>query len=342
MHGDTGRQPAQLGGVCAMRASVLRRVRPIVDAQLGIITSAQLRDAGVDAEVPRRERWLRLADGLWVVHDDPSDEQLLVALGLYSPGALASGPLACRWYGLRHAPQTPGCHALLPHGTTLLGGPLLRMHQTRRMPDPVEYRGRTLAPVARAVAETTRWSRSLQDSRAVVLAALADKRVTRADLAEDLAAGWQRTSARLRRALEDWDRGARSAPEAEAADALLALPGRRPPPPFLLNPELRLDGVLLGSPDGYLPEAGLGWEMDSEEFHGDSDTLDETLVRHQRFSDAGIPLLHVTPSRFRGDRAGWAADIAERARKRIRSGERAPSGLVVTPVGPLLGPALAA
>jgi len=325
-----------------MRASVLRRVRPVVDAQLGVITSTQLRVLGVDGEVPRREGWLRLAAGIWVVHSDPTDEQLLVALQRYAPAAVASGALACRWLQLRHAPDTAGCDALVEHGTNLLGGALLRMRQTRRLAEAVERRGRRVAPAARAVADAARWTPRLQDARAVVLAALHDRRVTPQALADDLDAGPRRTSRHLRRALEDWERGARSAPEAEAADSLLALPGRRPSPPFLLNPDLRLDGVLLGSPDGWVPAAGLGWEMDSVEFHGDSDALDATLVRHQAFTDAGFELLHVTPKRFRAAPNAWAADVVARAEARVARGWRPPPGLVVTPAGPVLSPGLVA
>jgi hypothetical protein len=147
-----------------MRAAVLRRVRPLADAQLGVVTSAQLRQLGVDLEVPRREGWLRLADGIWVVSGEPTDEQLLVGLELYAPGARASGALACRWLGVRHAPSTPGLHGLGQHGRTLLGGPLLRVRQTRRMPTAIEHAGRMVAPAVRAVADAARWG-GLQDAR---------------------------------------------------------------------------------------------------------------------------------------------------------------------------------
>jgi hypothetical protein len=320
-----------------MRRSVLRRVRPLTDAQFGVVTSAQLRAAGVDLEVPRRERWLRLAQGTWLVHDEPDDEQLLEALEHYAPAARASGAIACRWLGVRHAPDVRGCDALVVHGTTLLGGTLLRMHQTRRMPDAVEHRQRLTVPVTRAVADAARWTPRLQDARAVVLAALADRRITADALAAEHAAGPRHTGRNLRRALDDWARGARSAPEAEAADALLELPGVRRPPPFLLNAELWLDGALLGSPDGYVPAAGLGWEMDSVEFHSGHDELDATLQRHRRFADAGFELVHATPKRFRGDRSAWRADVVRRAEQRLERGWRPPSGLTVVARGPLLG-----
>lgn len=321
----------------AVRATVLRRVRPVVDGQAGVVTAAQLRELRVDAELPRRERWTRLADGLWCVAGEPTDEQLITALGLYAPTAVPSGALACRWHGLRYAPRTPGCDAVAPHGTTLLGGPLLRVHQSRRPPTSVDVRGRQVATVARAVADASRWTPSLRDVRALLLAALGDRRLTAAAAEEELQSGARRAGARGQRALQDWHRGARSAPEAEAADALLVLPDAAGLPPFLLNPELALDGVPLGSPDGWIPAAALGWEMDSVEFHGDAESLDATLQRHQRFDDAGLTLLHVSPSRFRAAPAAWALDVAQRAGARVLAGAARPSGLTVVPRGPVLG-----
>lgn len=321
------------GCAVGMRPSVARRLAPVLREQLGVITSAQLRRAGVDLELPRREGWLKLASGLWVVSQEPNDDQLLVALAQYAPAAVASGAIACRWHGLPYPPTDPGCSALAPHGATLLGGPLITVHQTRHLPAGQMVQGQRIAPVARAVADAARWTPSLQEARAVVLGALQRRRTTALALEAEQQAGALRNSARLARALDDWNRGAFSAPEAEAADALVAL--GRGAPAFLLNPELRLDGVLVGIPDGWIPSAGLGWEMDSLQNHGSSSDLDATLSRHERFTDAGLFLRHVTPVRFRADPRAWAADMAARAR--LRQGWSPPHGLVVVPRGPLLG-----
>lgn len=318
-----------------MRPSVARRLVPLLSAQHGVVTSAQLRSAKVDLAVPRREGWLKLATGLWVVTQQPEDEQLLMALHLYAPDALASGALACRWHGLQYPPDDPGGRAVAQHGVTLLGGPLLTVHQTRHLPAAVTVRGWPVVPVARAVADAARWTTSPRDARAVVLAALQRRRTTAVALEAERQAGALRGSAQLSQALQDWYRGAVSAPEAEAADALLALGPSTPP--FLLNPELRLNGVLMGVPDGWIPSAGIGWELDSVENHGQSDDLDATLLRHERFDDAGLALRHITPSRFRGSPDAWARDMAERAQARRAQGWTPPPGLVVVPRGPLLG-----
>jgi hypothetical protein len=210
--------------------------------------------------------------------------------------AVVSGALACRRHRLRDVPGRAVADALVPHGRHLMGGGRTRLHQTLRLPPAVLQDGWPIAPVTRAVADASRWSPSLQDVRALVLAAVGDRRTTAAALAAELDAGPRRESARLARALVDAARGARSAPEAEAADSLLSTPGMSP---FLLNPEIWLDGVLVGVPDGYVPSLGFGWELDSLRHHGSSDDLAHTFDRHQDFGDIHVELLHVVPARMR-------------------------------------------
>lgn len=315
-----------------MRTRTARRLADATVAQHGVITSPQLAELGLDLRLPRRERWPLLAPRTWATTGEVTDVQLLQAIDLYAgPDAVPSGALGCRRHGLRDVPIADG-DALVPHGRHLTGGGRLRLHQTRRLPDGVERDGWTVAPVARSVADAARWTSSLTDVRALVLAAVADGHVPLSALADELDAGPRQRSAHLARALVDAGRGARSAPEAEAADCLLATPGLAP---FLLNAQVWLDGELLGLPDGYLPELGLGWEVDSFRHHGGSAELDRTLSRHRRFADCGIELVHVVPAQLRRDPAGWAASVAERARRRRW---RAPSGLVVVPGGPALVP----
>lgn len=64
------------------------------------------------------------------------------------------------------------------------------------------------------------------------------------------------------------------------------------------NATLSLHGRFVGIADGYLAGTGVGGEMDSKEVHGDADALDDTLVRHGTFTDAGLTLEHVTPGRY--------------------------------------------
>lgn len=317
-----------------MRSGTKARLTAVADAQHGVITSSQLAELGLDLGLPRRERWPELAPRTWGTTHLVEDVQLLQATALYAgPAAVASGAFACRRHRLRDAPARAGVDALVPHGRHLSGGRHVRLHQTGRLPLAVTRDGWPIAPVTRAVADASRWEPSLQDVRALVLAAVGDKRTTVEALAAELDAGPRRDSARLARAIVDAGRGARSAPEAEAADSLLATPGMSP---FLLNAEIWMNGELVGVPDGYVPSLGFGWELDSLRHHGSSDDLAHTFDRHREFSDIDVDLVHVVPARMRRGPVAWAVSVLEQSRR--RAGWSSPIGLVVVPKGPLLLP----
>lgn len=321
-----------------MRRSTSARLESLLTTQDGVVTRGQLRALGVDHHLAGREGWLRLASGVWLDGaGPPSDRQLLWASRLHvGPGAVVTGALACRCWKLRDAPVRPVADVLVPNGRRHRAGPHVMVHQSTR-PLPFSRPGSLpLVEPARAVADAARWSRSLREVRALVLGAVADGRVTVGVLREELAAGGRRGSTHLARSLVDAERGAASAPEAEAVDALLGLPRGQRLPPLLVNPALYLDGRLLGRPDVYLPDLGLGGELDSERHHGSTSDLDQTLLRHGRFADARLELTHVTPARLRADPVRWARDFAERARRRAEHGLAPPHGLVVVPAGPLL------
>jgi hypothetical protein len=174
---------------------------------------------------------------------------------------------------------------------------------------------------------------TLRDVRGVVLGAVSDGRTTAEAVRELLEREPRNGTARLRRALRDAERGCASPPEAELVDALV---GCRLP--FLVNPEVRVNGVLVGSPDVWLVGLGCGGEMDSRERHEHDDDFDATLARHDTFGAHGLVLGHLTPRRFRRDPAAGAAALLAVARARLclPPGLREPAGLEVRPCGPLL------
>ena len=91
--------------------------------------------------------------------------------------------------------------------------------------------------------------------------------------------------------------GVRSAPEAELR-ALLETSTILPK--ALWNPTLRTpDGRPLPTPDGYIHEAALAFEVDSREFHADPDGWARTLDRTTPLSEYGIDTAHFTPTDIR-------------------------------------------
>jgi hypothetical protein len=138
-----------------------------------------------------------------------------------------------------------------------------------------------------------------------------------------------RRAHRCRRAVAAAAAGCRSAPEAEVAEAVAEAVRRGRLPPYDLNPELVLDGVSVGFPDGWLSGLGLGWEVDSYRHHGSVDDLDATLLRHEQFEQAGLQLLHITPARFRKDPAAFVEKLCAEAEERRALAQPQPAGLVV-------------
>jgi hypothetical protein len=104
-------------------------------------------------------------------------------------------------------------------------------------------------------------------------------------------------TALVRRALTEVLEGIRSAPEAELRALTLT---SRILPTILWNPSLStLDGTVLPTPDGWLPDAGVALEVDSREYHASPDDWRRTLSRHNVLSAHGIVVLHFTPAEIR-------------------------------------------
>jgi hypothetical protein len=185
----------------------------------------------------------------------------------------------------------------------------------------------------RAVVDTARGLRTLRDVRGVVLAAVADGRAAPEELRAILDGGQRNGSGLARHAVLDAERGCASPPEAELVDALI---GCRQP--FYVNPQLWLDGVLLGCPDVWLIGLGIGGEVESKERHGGPAETESTYDRHERITAPGLELVHLSVRRIRVSAPEAAAHLLARARGRLELavGTREPAGLAVVPCGPLL------
>jgi hypothetical protein len=313
------------------------RLAAVLGKQQRVISFTQVVDAGVDPGLPGREvaagRWHPLCRGVYLASSEPPTDVQRAWCAQLAGGddAVVTGVVACRILGIADVPDLP-LAAVVPADRQRTPGDDVACLRSARPPAFFDGAGLRIAAPARAVVDAARMCAALQDVRGLVMAALNGKHTTAADLRRELDAGPRRGSGLCRRALDDWDDGARSAPEAEAADWLRDEVRARRCPPFLLNPTLYLDEVELGSPDVYVPGTGLGNEMDSRRHHGSTDDLDATLLRHKLFAAADLQLEHVTPARFRATAPAWARGFAALATSRLG---QEPPGLVVVPAGPL-------
>jgi hypothetical protein len=321
-----------------MRPHAARALAQVLLAQHDVIACWQLTAARCDRELATREvaagRWQRPAPGVYYAFaGEPTLlQQAWCAQLVGGPKCVVSGALACHLLGIADAPGT-GAVLLVAADCQRKGWPGYVTRRTSRLPQPIDREGLRLAAPVRAVIDATRQVSDLRDARALVCAAINGKHTTYDELVAERRAEYSRGLRLLGHALDDWAAGARSAPEAEMADALrIEVAGGRMPP-FLLNPEVYAGAVLLGSLDVYVPGCSLGAENDSVRHHGSSDALDATLVRHKTITHHGIELEHVTPTRFRRNPSAWAAMFAALADERRGLGD--PPGLRIEPVGPL-------
>lgn len=288
----------------------------------------------------RRGSWQRIAVSTYLPHPLPAtDLELASAAHLRTAGrGVITGAVACRALGLRDVPSTDFVQVLVPAARRLVSSQHVRVLPTVRAPET--WRGPAglrYASLERAVTDAARGACSLRDVRALVLSAVTSRLTTSEALREELDAGTRGGSAWSRRALDDADRGAWSAPEAEFVDMLLPLVRRGSLPPLVLNAELRLHGRLLGVADGYLLGTGLGYEVDSRRHHAGVDDFDRTLARHDGFAAGGVTLLHVTPRRLRRLGPAYRQVVVDAVRSRQALGHREHPDLKVVPRFPVLG-----
>lgn len=306
----------------------------------GLLTREALVGGGLNRylgdRLARSGSGLRLAPSTYLLTTSPTDAQLVAAARAHAGDDLVvTGLLACRLLGLADVPDDGAVDVLVEAARRRVSTRHVRVHSTRRLPRYwIHSSGARIADPHRAVVDAARDLTSLRDVRALVLGALSRRWCGLDELRAELEAGPRRGTALCRRALRDWEAGAWSAPEAEVADVAAAAVREGRLPPYLLNPTLLVGGVVVGQPDGWFRGLGLGWEVDSRRHHGEDDTFDATLARHDRFGGHGLQLLHVTPRRARLMGPAYADVLAAAAQARRAAAQPEPPGLVVRPFDP--------
>ena len=307
----------------------------------GLLTTQRLAATGFDEDLARREvgagRWQRPARGRYLPSAERLDDLTLarVATSLAGERSLLTGLIAARALRLRWVPTRPGAQVLVPADVRRRSQDRIVVRRCAGIADlePWLWHDVRVAPADRVLLDCALGLSELREIRGLVLGAVADDRASVEEMTRLLAAEPRNGTALLRRALRDAADGAASPPEAEMADAL-----RGCTLPFLLNPELRLNGTLVGYPDGYFVGLGAGWEVDSRERHEGDESFDETLGRHTLFGGHVIVLAHPTPRRIRQDPMLAASGVLNVARARLLlpADLREPRGLEVIPRGPVL------
>lgn len=226
----------------------------------------------------------------------PTWEQSIdAALRYAGKDALVTGMAGARLHGLTKAPQTNVVHLLITEPRQRLSSGFVLVERTTRLPSSTTRLGFPTADVTRAVLDAARRMRNRPAVEALLAEAVQRGRTTPQRLWKELNAGSIRGSALPREVLSAIADGARSTAEARAAD----LASRSGLPRMMLNPELRTSGgLLLPSPDGWIDEVGLAWEIDSYDWHLAPEDYRRTLWRHNVLTAHGIIVVHTIPSRL--------------------------------------------
>src|SRR5436190_13688868 len=251
-----------------MREREAARAAAIAGQHGGFLTPRQLAAAGLDEDLARREvaagRWQRPIRGYYVAHTDalPGEVLARIATSYAGPSSLLTGLIAARALRMRWVPTLPGAQVLIPAGMRRPSTRLVRVRRCAALPELTAWQWEDVrvAPAPRVALDGALRLGTLRDVRGLVLGAVADELTTPEELAMLLAGEPLNGTALLRQAIADAADGAASPPEAEMADAL-----RGCGQPFLLNPEIWIDGALVGSPDGYFSGLGAGWGADRRE-----------------------------------------------------------------------------
>jgi hypothetical protein len=330
-----------------MRSVTADVVLTLGEQHAGVITHAEVVPAGLDPSLPSREvnagRWQRLLPGLYLATSEPATQrQRLHAAALHAgPRGVISGRAGCELRDVRGLPTTPGLvTVLVPHVVRRSSTKFVKVVRMRAMPKAqvLQREGHVDLRVAlldQCVVDAVREEEDLGEARVVAVAAMRDKAVNWAEVVA-LSRRQGPGGNHLRRAVQDVTDGVRSPAEGDLHDVLARAARRGQLPPYLLNPDVYVDGVLIGSPDVWFVGYGLGDELDSREWHGSQDALDATLQRHEHFRRAGLLLSHITPTRFRAGPADHVAALRDLVAERKALTTPEPTGLVVLGRGPLL------
>ncbi|GAA4868415.1 hypothetical protein [Actinomycetospora straminea] len=240
--------------------------------------------------------------------DEPTDDQRAAAALLYAgERSVISGGEALRRHGLTDPSPRRRILVVVDAQRQRTSSAFVEIERTERLPAAQLVDGLAIAPLERAVIDTVRREDRLDVVRGVLTEVVQKGRTTVARLAAELAAGSQRGSALPRRVLRDeLGAGVRSVAEAWARE----LHAESELPRVLWNPRLYdPSGTFIAQADGFFPDVGLAWEIDSVQHHFLLPDWDKTLRRRARMQAFGLVVAHTRPSRTRTERAAVVEEL---------------------------------
>ena len=272
-------------------------------APRGVLRLRELLALGVPARTisnrcEQRGQWQRLLPGVIPLSNgSPSWTQRIdAALRYCGSPSLVTGLAGTRSHGFTRGPTPTKVHVLVHDSHQPASHDFVLVERTFRLPRPQWVDGFPIAPVERCVLDAARRSKDVDQIRSMLAESIQRGHVTPTALLRELDAGSCRGSATPRRVLRELIDGTRSPAESWARELAV----RSGFDSMWWNQELFLpNGSHLATPDGWLDDVGLAWEIDSYEYHFKPEDYAKTLKRHNRMTAAGIIVVHTVPSRLR-------------------------------------------
>lgn len=301
----------------------------------GVIRAATLESLGMPSSTAYRRclpdgPWRRLLPGIVLLQNSPPniDQHVTAALMYAGAGAMVTGLEACRRHGLKdELVRAPGgLHVLVPHQHKIRSAGFLTVERTRRLPRGVLRDQVSLAPLVRAVLDAVRRFTTFDAVAKLLVEAVQRGHCAPEGLSAELETGTKRGTAIPRRVLADITH-VRSLAGFHARQVAANF---RVPPTHWNHTLLDRHGRYLARPDAWWDDVGLGWEIDSVEFHFHGSDYARTLARNARYAEAGISVVQTLPSRLLHDAAAVRRELeaaycaaASRPRPPVRLGSAA-------------------
>jgi very-short-patch-repair endonuclease len=251
--------------------------------------------------------WRRILPRTYLTADTLTDHDRCVAALIFAgSGAALSAGAALRMSGVRRVAMPGTVLVLVPPSNRVHSVRWVHVRRTFRAIEPLLAPGPRRVEVARAAADACLEMTRLDDVRTLVARVVQDRHCTIDELGAELADGPRRGSAHLRQALEEVGWGVASAPEAEAARILR----RGGITDFKPNQTLTLPDGSTRVVDFYWARIRACLEIDSVEWHFDTDSWTATMNRDVHLSKAGYSVIHRPPSALR-DPEKFVADVRD-------------------------------
>ena len=250
------------------------------------------------------------------------DERLDAALRYGGDDAVVSGLVAAARHGMERFRADDRVLLLRPPDTRRQSAAGVVFERSGRMPEPWWRGGFPIAPPERAVIDAARLQlRELDQMRALLAESVQRRFTTTTRLRTELEEGSQRWTRLPRIALGELEAGTRSAPEAWAREIALELEHEGFPPMVWNRTIFSADGQRLITPDGWVDEVAMAWEIESVEFHLGPADQQASYRRRALMRRYDVELVEHRPSQLRHERRQVRDDLwvaYERALRRPR------------------------